>query len=292
MTLVVARRTERSVRLFADLRVTDRNAIESGYVVGMLKPVVLGPDLCVAFAGRVGPAIVALRSLASTGVNGRELDEVRQLLLDAHRQSDGDTEFLVAPSVTAPGGLDRIAADGIETDLPATWIGDRNAFDLYQRVYHADRFDIPLPDELADQREEFELQSKMGRAMDAVVRDDSITTVGEIVVPAASTVKEPGFSYLESVGMWVGQDQEIGPEWTPIRMGGAAEGGFGYSVLVPEEPGVGAIGIHFFQGRLGLYYDPLRSDRPEEFTDVGHDEFRQAVWERHRVAIKGSKIGG
>jgi hypothetical protein len=80
-------------------------------------------------------------------------------------------------------------------------------------------------------------------------------------------------------------------EETAIEFGTAAQGGFAYSVLTPDIPGVGAVGVHFFQGDLRLLFYPTRFQSPEVYNRVTHDEFRNAVRGRYGFDIQGAQIG-
>src|SRR3954454_20893376 len=283
MTLVVARRSGESIRMSADLRISDRGATKSGFVVGALKVVILNPDLCVGFAGPVGRALVALRAVAREANSDSDLETGHQTLLDAHRASGCETDFLVASR--DPVDLARIAGGGVETGMSSAGIGDPDAFAAYQVAYHGAEVARQLPPDAEHRREELDQAARMSQAMRAVIDDDSLPTVGETVIEAASTPLEPGFRYAPS-GFISASHEQIIPagEEARIEFGNAAQGGFAYAVLVPDNHGIGAVGIHFFQGRLGLYYDPLRLDRPEPFPNVTHDEFRAAIQNRYGVA--------
>ena len=63
MTLIVARRLKRTVRVCSDSRLTDRNQIERGYLAGALKAVILDRNTCVALSGEANFASAAVRKL-------------------------------------------------------------------------------------------------------------------------------------------------------------------------------------------------------------------------------------
>jgi len=56
VTLVVARLLNDGIRLGADSRITDEDAVRTGYLEGALKVIVLHPALAVGFAGSPGIA--------------------------------------------------------------------------------------------------------------------------------------------------------------------------------------------------------------------------------------------
>lgn len=78
---------------------------------------------------------------------------------------------------------------------------------------------------------------------------------------------------------------------TPLRFGAAADGGFAYTLLVPQQAGIAVLAVHFYQGHLGYVYAPLQSDRPEAVRDVDHDGLRAHLRERYGVEVQGLQFG-
>jgi len=58
-------------------------------------------------------------------------------------------------------------------------------------------------------------------------------------------------------------------------------------MLAPTQPGVGAIGLYFTEGRLGVLYAPLLCDEPEQYPRVPLDGFRELVRLRHNISLQG-----
>ena len=63
MTLIVANRIARGIRLAGDSKITDRDAILRGELKGALKVIILEPRVCVAFSGGVNRCLDAIRRL-------------------------------------------------------------------------------------------------------------------------------------------------------------------------------------------------------------------------------------
>lgn len=72
-----------------------------------------------------------------------------------------------------------------------------------------------------------------------------------------------------------------------VTVGAPGSGAFSYSILVPEQPGVGAIGLYFHEGRLGVLYAPLICDDPERYANSTPARFIEMVRSRHGISLFG-----
>ena len=68
---------------------------------------------------------------------------------------------------------------------------------------------------------------------------------------------------------------------------GVASGSYNYSVLTPNRSGIGALGVHFLEGKLGALFYPRIQWEPILFRNIGIDEFINAVSEKYDVSIGG-----
>lgn len=291
MTFVVARTTSTGgVRVVADLRIT-RDDNRRGYPVAALKNVILGPDLLVAYAGNAQLATHTIRELAQTcadreGVISRLSGQAAN---EAHR-----VEYLVA----APNeGLWRVRATSLEGDLAATWIGDQDAFELYQRAYHELHVAEPLrvpgisPEgPLPIPTEDLEALMRMSNGIRHLESEGSVETVGEAFIAAYASPE--GFRYEPQAFLAADHEQVIaGDEWVPADWGTVATGGFGYATLAPTNPGIGLLGLYFPHAGLGLLYHPLVRDKPFVYPRLTHAEFRARVLTDHGVDVDGPRFG-
>lgn len=314
MTLVVANRVSRGIRLVGDSTVTDRNAVLRGQLTGALKIVILEPRVCVAFSGGVHRGIDAIRRLHARQcitLNQRlDPSDVQNLLSEAAH--DGGVEFLVA--TVAPKSLMRVRA-GEVTPSDQLWIGDHDAFEAYQRHFHeptgmAFRAHAETPEEEAfheelarsrgresfqghgldaDQQEDFDLAAGMSQAMDDVIADPSVPTVDGFPIHVKGD-DEHGFRYQSRAAQFGGFPQTIRPGVeTPLRFGKpASAGGYGYTYCIPAETGVGAVGVHFPQARIGALFHPVLGDEPIRYRGVDQGEFISAVEKDHEIRLYAS----
>jgi hypothetical protein len=310
MTLVVANRISRGIRLIGDSKITDRNAILRGQLTGTLKIIILEPRVCVAFSGGVNRGIDAIRRLHTRHriALDQRLDpsDVQNLLSEAAQ--DGGVEFLVA--TVSPRALMRVSADGL-TPADQLWIGDHDAFETYQRHFHeptgmAARAHAESPEEAAffeqvarstrevfrgpgldaAEQEDFTLAARITQAMDDVIADPSVPTVDGFPIHVKGD-DERGFRYQSRAAQFGGFPQTLPPGVeTPLRFGKpASAGGYGYTYCIPTEPGVGAVGVHFPQGRVGALFHPLVRDEPITYRDVYQAEFVSAVEKDYDIEL-------
>lgn len=303
MTLVVARVTPLGVRIAADMRITHPWEIQRGFLRAALKIILLNPTLCVAYGGNVGPALDAIRRISAEGL---DIETASAQLLDAHVRSDPPSDFLVAG--LRPSRLVAIK-DGRVEDCEAGWLGDTEAFEEYQRYYH-DAEQLQPPPEFYDSAEraaDIEIANHMSRGMEAVVhgaavkidgdrrtvalpRGGSHDSVGEAIVNVVPRVEDNLFKYAEYNRANASPFSEPLPAHggvVPPDFGSAERGAFSYFMLTPVEPGVGAIGIYFEEGRLGVLYAPLVLDEPERYPSISMGEFVNLVQERRGVSLHG-----
>lgn len=291
MTLVVGRQgADGAIRVVADMRITDGAEIRRGYPYAALKNIIVSPETLVAYTGNAELGMHTIRSLKNASVK----DLARGLLASAEAAGSeaGGVDYLLAH---ADQGLQRITRSGIEESAEATWIGDREAFEIYQRAFH----ELPVPEPLwiegiSPPRDELpdlarmEPFIRMSQAVLALHQNDNIESVGEAFISAFS---RDGFRYEPQGFFAATEEQEISSsEWTTIHWSTAAKGGFGYNVLHAAEPGIGLIGLYFPHAGLGLLYHPLAYDHPIAYRRVTHDEFRAAVAEDHAVNVDGPRL--
>lgn len=321
MTLIVARKLRRTLRLFCDSKITDVHAVSGGYLTGALKAVVLDRYTCIAFAGNVYPALMTLRALdarrSAAGVEGLSAEDVVADLEGAVGASDGTTQFLLAS--LRPPCLAAVRKDGVEW-ADQLWIGDADAFAAYQRHFHEPsgmywRVANPTldPARIAafarekgattvprlramgywdeDTIQDWVMSTRLKDAMIDVIADPSVPSVDELAVAVAAS--DDGFRYepLVSISMSSPEDSATTQGQQDYDGGTAASGGFTYSICVPRQAGVGAVGVHFRQPRLGALFHPLRAGGPIIYRDVGESAFRSEVARTQAIDLQAAMLG-
>jgi hypothetical protein len=286
-----------------------------GFVGATLKVVILRPSLCIGFAGDIGCAIDAIRQVDAGLKSEGDVEFAERLLLDAHCASKRGVWFIVAGF--HPTTLTCIRDGRAHRDLASAWIGDADAFELFQTGYvggaavpgeFSDALEGGMSPEMASSiraaRSEhlarldalFSDQPGFGQdmaiaeqshaAMRAVVAS-SLETVGEaaIFIAPRPPLEPEYFGYLEESSAFVEQGLNH-PE-----AGSAALGGFSFAILTPREPGIAAVGAYFLQGRLGLLHHPMQCDSPRPYRDVSVKEFADAVRQEFAFSLVGIGLG-
>jgi hypothetical protein len=315
MTLVVGRRLPSCVRICCDSKLTSRRGIRGGYLTGALKAIIIDRGLCVAYAGDQPPALDAVRRLGrrrKLSLRGSlDLNEVHALLQAVSRDTNGETQFLVASF--RPTSVAAIRGDELER-ADQLWIGDKAAFEAYQRHYHepsglAMRTGAQSPEEdefhaAAARRRateparlvgvdeslqrDFLVWGRMAEALHDVIADPTVDSVDQL--PIGVIGDEQGFRYLP-MSTQIGGMQPVPTTnvQDPLQYSVAA-GGFGYALCVPE-PGVGAIGVYFREGRLGALFHPLVADHVVKYPNTDQSGFASAVEQEFGLRIAGFGIG-
>ncbi len=184
MTLVVARSWGDHL-VVSDAMSTDLHGTTSPRRdVHQLKAVILSRRFCVAFAGRISRAQVALAGWQE----GSDLRATIEHFLRVHRDSHGDPDFLIA-SWGERLCLTRIRRGQAEEELSVAHVGSAAAFSAFQEHVAVNE----KPAEFADDK-----GARLCNAMDAVITGGRFPDVGGFAVHVRSCLG--GFRYMERDG--------------------------------------------------------------------------------------------
>jgi hypothetical protein len=251
MTLIVARALPGQIRMVGDTRITDRAAILRGAFVGALRHVVLGPDLCFAFAGNLERGQQCLQKVAALYKADEPFEEMIDVAGTVHADSGGAADFLLGRLADGSSELTRIAGGEVERDVPFAWIGEEAAFTVYQEA----REKIPRdPDGVPNLLKAFHhlLGGGEGARVDAPCV--AIATLQGGLIYAPIGVLAPG-ARRNPAGLWT-----------------SGSDGPGFTVLAPQQAGLGAIAV-WFESRVGALFHPMRRADPIVYRNVSLDDF-------------------
>jgi hypothetical protein len=292
MTFVVARTFAGGIRLVGDMRVT--SVTGRGYPIAVLKVVPIDPDLVVAYAGNLEHAMDVVRAFAAGGGGGADAEQLIEQLEASCARDPGTVEYLVARRPKELWQIDHIE---VRPNLAAAMIGNRNAFEIYQRGVHDAQppqvfaMEGYTPPPMTPERErDLLLGSQMAAGIFALDQS-GIEDVGEAFVSVWGGLE--GFRYEQQAVLTADHEQVItDDDWTPADWGTVAEGGFGYSVLAPSEPGVGMVALYFPHAGLGMLYAPLKQDEPCVYPRVTQAELYDCLMTDTGVMFAGASFGG
>jgi hypothetical protein len=181
--------------------------------------------------------------------------------------------------------LTRIGDHGVQSNLPSAWIGDHAGFEQFQRARNKSLTsnEILLESHL---KPSVKVLNTLHRAMDSVIADPAVVSVGGICVRVAAT--RVGFEYMGSIQFHVGRDVAIQPgeDMLSKMVQPVEEGGYAVTVVEPAEAGTPALGLNFPRARLGMLFLPLRFDGAEVIREVEPKDFAKVIRERYGVAMK------
>ena len=138
-------------------------------------------------------------------------------------------------------------------------------------------------DDLRELYDDIEADTRIADALEKVIDDAAIATVGGLLVRAEGTPAH-GFHYLPRSKMVSGHRLPEEPEVTEgvIQRVTAAEGAFGYRIC-PGPAGIGALGVYFIQGLVGAFLYPTRQSAAYIYRGVTQAQFAAAVKGRLRL---------
>jgi hypothetical protein len=255
MTLIVARALPGQIRMVGDTRVTDRAAVLRGAFMGALRHVILGPDLCFAFTGSFERGQQCLQQVAALYKAGEPFEDMVEVAQGIHADSGRAADFLLGRLADGASELARIAGGVVERGIPFGWIGDDAAFAVYEQA----RAKIPRdPDGVPNLLQAFHRLLDGG---DGVRVDAPCLAIATL---------QGGLTYAP-IGV-LGPDARRGPNglWT------SGPDGPGFTVLAPQQAGLGAIAV-WFESRVGALFHPMRRADPIVYRNVSLDDFRRVL---------------
>jgi hypothetical protein len=283
MSLVVAQTTPEGPRIVSDTRVTFPDPARPRFTTDSLKAVVISRDVTVCFAGDLVRGLEGVRLLARIIAAGGATDDALPALLGI--ASDGATaaDFILA-TAGANDSLTRVRQSGVERALEATWIGDHDAFEIFQAARKAQSIARQVWDQNLPPGAK--AMGALSDAMQAVIRDPAVPSVDGFSVGV--TVRPNGFQYMSSMFIMVGRDLRIesGEDLVSRMAHPVAEGGYSVCVVAPAECGTPALGLSFPRARLGMIYLPLLNDGAEVIRDVSPNDYPALVLERYGIAME------
>jgi tetratricopeptide (TPR) repeat protein len=275
MSLIVARKQGNQIAIVSDTKLTypdhEIKRQKDDPFEGVIKTIILDDDLCVSFAGEIVHAENAFLEIGKK----QNFDEVIEILYRHHRISNQKTEFLVCSGKPAPF-IHKIK-NGESKEVNTCWIGDSKAFNSFQtNMMKTDRIKQSARTSHLESKAgiiitemnvrftlnmQSELFSKMSSAIDEVIEDCNVDSVGGFRV---SVVYKEKFEFVKYGKFYRGNIELFGSGMHILGHGSANEGAYSINFFGASYDH-NAVAIHIRQGDFGLVYSRQQDGllRPE-----------------------------
>ncbi len=276
MTLVVGRITQGGIRIDSDSKITNPNEAsnQNNIFSGLLKTIVLNPNISVSYAGGVETAQLAIEELYKLG--NFDIFKVKSKLLEINKDCKSETDFLIATLENQPL-LYKISKGEISISNSFHWIGDIKGFNLFQSEF--------LPNLKSTNSKH--IWSVHSKAFDKVIENSQIESVGGFHVTVHRT--NFGLEYMFTTNISSGRPQtlELKQGTNVLPWGDAGTGTYSACYLKSDNPFKPAIGIHFPIGDFGTLYYPRLSREVIMYKDVNGFEFADKVMTDYKIKLIG-----
>jgi len=282
MTLIIAKIINQNIYFVSDTKITDNLAVRNNVLTSNLKIFILNPKICIAFAGNVHYAEKFLDHFYS--LKNYSLYYILQYCTVLNKESGNTIEFGVGfIDIGDKMRLYKIKDGKTENDLQNFWLGDKKAFEKYQKHF-------------LNKNESEDNIMKMIFAFEEVASDEEIETVGNFTISASTWVpkefNESIFSYAikaKSTGMPQYMDPIQKDKFNYIPQGNAEQGGYSECQLTSLTIHLPAIAIHFYQGKFGLLFCPaINHNHPIVINDQSNGKtFADYVKKKYGILLHG-----
>jgi len=289
MTLIVGRIVNEKIYIESDTKITDDSSAKDNPLLGSLKIIIFHPFISLTFAGKLYFAERAVKEILSH--NKLRIKDILDILLTFNNESiktsggnpDLETDFVLAVIENKKPRLFKIVGGELEADIESFWLGDKRAFNIYQRHFHKLK------------EENNELERCMHNAFESVIEDDSINTVGnfQISMHVDDNIapNEKVFLYSLKTEISIVEPQSIhckeANKYYPVPLGTTGGGAYGISYLVSVSPNLHGVALHFLYGNFGVLFCPQLNFEGIIIKNVNGKEFASELKKRYNLPLRG-----
>lgn len=264
MSLIVARKDGPQIIIVSDTKLTYPNhelkRQKQKPSEGAIKTIILNDHLCVSFAGDVRHAKNAFLEIQRND----SISEVIEILHKHHDVSSHETEFLLCAGNPFPF-IHKIK-DGESKKVESAWIGDQAAFNSFQSSIMGVKMPKQRPEQhpLRSRAEmlmtevhlnytidvQSELFAKMSAAMDHVIEESNIESVGGFKV---AVIYRERFEFIKYGKLYRGIVELFGSGLHVVGHGSAPEGAYSIN-FIGASRNQSVVALHVRQGNFGLVF--------------------------------------
>jgi hypothetical protein len=286
MTLVVAKIIGDHIRIESDSKLTfeSEKQYNNPYLYGTLKTITVSNDINISFAGLVEIGNINYPSLAFTQIydlknkkDSLSVKDVVRILMKIHKMAKGEIDFIISYFGKKPE-LIKIQNRDVYKGENTYWIGDCSGFNIFQSAYVKFSENIKLT--------AVEQSKLMINAFSSVIQERAIVSVSGLQVGV--TTSSGYFKYM--VRGDIDSQKKVSlkqNEEKIMPLGDASDGSFGVSYLVSEDRDKAGIGIHFFHGKMGVFYPTHFSVKKQFKKNVDGYEFVKWAEDKFGVSLAG-----
>ncbi|NPE28342.1 hypothetical protein HNV12_10300 [Methanococcoides sp. SA1] len=282
MTLIVSKLHENNIYIESDSRITDPRIVRTNPLHGILKSVILTPKISLSGAGNVAFINDAIR--AWFNVKPKNLNEFLGIINTIHTQSNFDTDFILA--VINPVNIPihfKFSQGQMESGDSTYWIGDYDAFSLFQQNWNC------------DENSELEFYSKFDKSFSEVINSENIDSVGDFQISVATSdtmcLGHKVFLYKQKMRIQIDYTQKIqikkANEPVAIPLGSVAKGAYGISYLTSVSGEKHGVAIHFLHANFGVLFCPHVKEEKIIINDVNGIEFLNRIKNEYNLPMQG-----
>ncbi len=289
MTLIVGRIVNEKIYIESDTKITDDSSAKDNPLLGSLKIIIFHPFISLTFAGKLYFAeravkeILSHRKLRIKDILGILLTYNKESIDASEGNSDLETDFVLAVIENKKPRLFKIVGGQLEADIESFWLGNKRAFNIYQKHYHKLR------------EEKHPLERCLHNGFKLVVEDDSIDTVGNFQISVHTDDKiapnEKVFLYSLKTEIDFGKLPPIqlkeANRFYAFPLGTAGGGAYGISYLVSVSPNLHGVAIHFLFGNFGVLFCPQINLSGIIIEKVDGKEFVKKIKEKYNIPLQG-----
>jgi hypothetical protein len=283
LSLIICRKEKDTLLIVSDTKLTypDDNYPnkQTGHPSdGIIKTIIVNPNLCVSFSGDIEPAEEGIKQI-------RPNDDLSNILKLLRNKSIGNrTDFIVCCS--NPEVKIYEIKDSDCSEVQSSWIGSQGAFTRFQgylqnQIHSGQSSFMKIEPSLTKEASEL---GKISGAFDKVIDDPSVPEVDGFKVRVV--LHEGKFRYQGYLNTYLGYmeikfDQSMIGQKIYIGHGTSREGSYTVNFF-NSNSNFNHVGLHILQGNLGIVYS--RTDngllRPKifqmdevDFVDFAKQEF-------------------
>ncbi len=273
MSFVYAKKIKNAIAIWGDTKITfnqvnskalfSSKSIKNIYQFGMIKNIIVSPNLCVSFAGN---NIVLANNFLSR-INHITLPKLLDVALEINLQDpQNGAEFIICYAYDKEQHIFQVK-DGECKDVPFAWIGHCNAFKYFQGIRNGaypsiiksnNPYGVQISFEETPKSEIEEEYQALFDAFHKTIFDCGIDTVGGFVVPILYDPDRKQFLYKGYIKSYTTINQSSLEH--SLQMYQGPEIGE-YTIIFYESPTI--VGIYIPQNYSGIIYNHYREEEAD-----------------------------